>query len=293
MTDNFYRAFEDRHRGSRELIKKRLKVYLCFTDLLLKIYPNAVAIDLGCGRGEWLELLQKSGFNPQGVDLDDGMLDACHKLNLPAQKGDAITYLLALPSESQYIVSAFHFVEHISFEHLQILVAEALRVLKPGGLLIMETPNPENIIVATRNFYLDPSHQRPIPAQLLSFITEHQGFLRNKVVRLQESKDLAENERPSLNEVFSGASPDYAVIAQKNAVPEILKLFDAEFERDYGLLLEVLADRFNNSIETRFRCVEVKAEQAEATLRMIRHTVLWRTFSWIKNKFESILKWLS
>ena len=78
MTENsFYRAFEDRHRGSRELIKSRLNVYKQFIEPLLAIEKNPFAIDLGCGRGEWLEVLGEIGVTAIGVDLDKGMLAAC------------------------------------------------------------------------------------------------------------------------------------------------------------------------------------------------------------------------
>jgi SAM-dependent methyltransferase len=77
MTDGFYRAFEERYRGSRDLIKGRLQAYVPFVKPLLDIYPNAEAIDLGCGRGEWLEVLKGLGYKPTGVDLD-----ACHYTQL-------------------------------------------------------------------------------------------------------------------------------------------------------------------------------------------------------------------
>ena len=90
MSDGFYRAFEERYRGSRELIKGRLAAYLPFVEPLLEAYPSATAIDLGCGRGEWLELLAGSGFKPIGVDLDTGMLEACLERGLPVEQGDAL-----------------------------------------------------------------------------------------------------------------------------------------------------------------------------------------------------------
>ena len=216
MSDGFYRAFEERYRGSRELIKGRLVAYRPFVEPLLEVYPSATALDLGCGRGEWLELLVESGFKPIGVDLDKGMLEACLERGLPVEQGDALAYLSALPDESQAVVSAFHVVEHITFDQLGTLVAETLRVLMPGGLLIMETPNPENIVVATRNFYLDPTHQRPIPPMLLAFVAEYAGFARVKTLRLQESKELVNKGDVSLQDVFAGVSPDYAVVAQKH-----------------------------------------------------------------------------
>ncbi len=266
MNNSFYRAFEERYRGSRELIKGRLGVYLLFVESLLTAYPTAPAIDLGCGRGEWLELMAGSGFKPLGVDLDTDMLEACLERGLPVEQGDALAYLSALPDESQVVVSAFHFVEHIKFDQLGALVADALRVLKPGGLLIMETPNPENIIVATRNFYLDPTHQRPIPSMLLAFIAEYVGFDRVKTLRLQESKDLVERKDISLQDVFAGASPDYAVVAQKYASDDILALTSEAFSLDFGLSLEDLLGRWDGRfgrLETKAQQAETKAQQAE------------------------------
>ena len=132
---DFYRAFEERYRGSRELIRQRLQAYAPFIGPLRSLYQPAPAIDLGCGRGEWLELLQDAGFQPHGVDLDAGMLAACTERGLPVTQGDAIAYLQALGDASQCIVSGFHLAEHMAFSDLETLVSEALRVLKPGGTL--------------------------------------------------------------------------------------------------------------------------------------------------------------
>lgn len=271
MSDHFYRAFEDRFRGTRELIKERLKAYLPFILPLLQAYPQGQAIDLGCGRGEWLELLTEVGLRPIGIDLDDGMLAACRQLGLAAEQGDAIAHLSGLPDESQVLVSAFHMVEHIAFEQLQTLVQQALRVLKPGGLLIMETPNPENILVATCNFYLDPSHERPIPPMLLSFLAEYVGFLRVKTVRLQEPEGLLSKAKVNLRDVLTGVSPDYAIVAQKRAPQAIIELSAAAFDRDVGLDLGNLINRW----EARFNAVEqinhqliVKVQQADAATEL-------------------------
>lgn len=243
----FYRAFEDRHRGPRELIKRRLRVYLPFILPLRQIYDDCPALDLGCGRGEWLELASEAGFEAHGVDLDDGMLEACYERGLSVEKQDAIKALKALPDESQVAVSAFHLVEHIPFDAVQTLVKEALRVLKPAGLLIMETPNPENILVGTTNFYLDPTHQRPIPPQLLSFLPEHCGFSRTKILRLQEAPGLVEKEDLNIFDIIGGVSPDYAVVAQKDADKEKLVLFDDAFKKEYGLTIDNLAMRYDSS----------------------------------------------
>lgn len=256
MNANFYRAFEDLHRGSRDFIRKRQEIYLPFINPLKTLYPQCPALDLGCGRGEWLELIQSQGFLARGVDLDEGMLQACQALELPAEYGDALGALGALDDESQVLVSAFHLVEHIPFSSLQQLVSEALRVLKPAGLLIMETPNPENLLVGTSYFYLDPTHEKPIPHSLLSFLTEFTGFARSKLARLQEPAALHNVPELTLMEVLSGVSPDYAIIAQKAASAEQLAVFDPHFDRTYGLSLESLAERFDNRLEQRFRVIQ-------------------------------------
>lgn len=243
MTQPFYRAFEDRYRGERATIKERLRAYLPFLRPLAA-WPHAGALDLGCGRGEWLELLGEEGFAARGIDLDDGMLAACRERGLDVENTDALAALRAQPDNSLALVSAFHLVEHIPFDLVRELVAEALRALQPGGLLIMETPNPENLVVGASDFYTDPSHERPIPPNLLSFAAEHAGFARQKIVRLQEDPQLRAGGRVALAAVLQGASPDYSVVAQKTATPNQLAPFDAAFGTEFGIDLNTLAQRY-------------------------------------------------
>lgn len=252
MSENFYRAFEDRHRGSREMIQSRLRVYLPFIAPLTKLLSPARAIDLGCGRGEWIELLGENGIDAFGVDLDEGMLAACRERGLNARKDDALGSLRALPDSSVALVSAFHVVEHIPFDDVQAVVREALRVLQPGGLLIFETPNPENIVVGTSGFYMDPSHEKPIPPNLLSFAVEYAGFQRTKVIRLQEPASLHTMPRIGVLEVLSAVSPDYSVIAQKNADSSILSEFDAPFDTEFGVSLAALANKYDAQTQQQF-----------------------------------------
>ena len=259
---DFYRAFEDRYRGSRELIKDRLKAYLPFLRPLYACYPQAIALDLGCGRGEWLELLAEEGFKARGVDLDQGMLAACKELNLDAELGDALATLKSLPSASLSLVSAFHVVEHIEFDGVMTLIAEARRVLLPGGLLILETPNPENLVVATSKFYLDPTHEKPIPPMLLSFAAEYVGFERVKIVRLQESADLHDqNADVHLIHVFEGVSLDYSIVAQNSCDGSLSVLFDEAFAAEYGMDLGRLINRYEASAAGRLQNVIDSTDQ--------------------------------
>ena len=241
MNGSFYRAFEDRYRGSRDLIKERLQVYRPFLDAVAGI-AAATALDLGCGRGEWLELLGEAGFAARGVDLDEGMLAACRERGLDVVNGDAIVALRDAADGSLAVVSAFHLVEHIPFDQVQALIDEALRALRPGGLLILETPNPENLVVGTSSFYDDPSHLRPLPSKLLAFAVEFGGFARHGVLRLQEGLHL---ESPlQLFDVLAGVSPDYAIVAQKGGAPEAMEALDPQFARPHGIDLHTLAQRY-------------------------------------------------
>lgn len=260
----FYHAFEERYRGPRDLIKRRLGVYLPFIEPLRRLYADCAAVDLGCGRGEWLELLQQHGFKAHGVDIDESMLAICMELSLAATREEATTHLKTLTDDSHCIISGFHLAEHISFDALEVLIAEALRVLKPGGLLILETPNPENIAVGTNNFYLDPTHIRPIPPLLLSFLPEYYGFERVKILRLQESPEAIAQENIALINVFSGVSPDYAIVAQKQAAPEILQSFNEPFDKAYGIDLHDLAHRYEAKLDGRMAALDQRLANAEA-----------------------------
>lgn len=268
MTDDFYRQFEDRHRGSRELIKSRLKVYLPFIKPLLGIYPGGAGIDLGCGRGEWLELMGEIGLRARGADLDQGMLQACLDRGLDARAEDALAALRALPSESQIVVSGFHIAEHLPFAELDALVKEARRVLVPAGILILETPNPENLRVGTSSFYLDPTHQKPLPPLLLSFLVEYHGYAKVKIVRVQEDPALFGQEVISLYDVWCGVSPDYAVVAQNHGPDALLGVTLKCFERNYGLMPEDLLQRFDHQrVETQEVLSQAQRFAAEAAAR--------------------------
>lgn len=245
MTDSFYSEFESRHRGSRELILGRLAAYLPFVRPLSELQSPPRAIDLGCGRGEWLEIASGEGFDARGVDLDDGMLQDCFERGLQAHRGDALEELRALPDESVALVTAFHLVEHLPFPMVRELTSEAQRVLIPGGLLVYETPNPENVSVGANTFYMDPTHDRPLPSELLEFAVENAGFARTKVVRLQEDPAARDGKDIRLLQVLQGVSADYAVVGQKTGPRKAMALLDEPFSADYGISLHAVASAYD------------------------------------------------
>jgi SAM-dependent methyltransferase len=249
---DFYRAFEERFRGERADIKGRMSIYQPFLDALRAHFGSASAIDLGCGRGEWLEVLRDAGWPGHGVDLDQAMLAACRDAGLDAVRGDALETLRGLPEASQGLVSAFHLVEHLPFEALHDLVRESLRVLKPGGLLLIETPNPENIVVGASRFYMDPTHIRPLPPPLLAFVADYYGFEAVKVLRVQEPEWIRESPSPLVLHVLRDSSPDYAVMAQKGGDADAHALLQPLFAREYGITMETLAHRQEAFVQYRF-----------------------------------------
>ena len=268
MTDHFYSAFEDRYRGSRELIKSRQSVYLPFIEKLKTKGQALKALDLGCGRGEWLELLRDWGVDAQGVDLDDSMLRICYEMDLAVSNQNALTVLAQTPSASLDIVSGFHIAEHLEFSQLLTLVSESLRVLRPGGILILETPNSENIAVATSSFYLDPTHHNPIPIQLLGFLLNFTGFPVVEELRL--NADISPNQSSwiSLNDVISGVSRDYAVIGQaplSSKEQEAISIAGTKLSN--GVTYRDLVGKFDDQahrVNERIRDVGLGVEQLQA-----------------------------
>lgn len=258
----FYRAFEDRERGSRELILGRLDQYRPLLQYVAGQCAPARALDVGCGRGEWLQVVCSEGIDGYGVDLDAGMLEACREQGLAVEQGDALAWLAAQPDASLALITAFHVVEHLPFDSVQQLVDEAHRVLQPGGLLIMETPNPENLSVGAHTFYLDPTHERPLPPALLRFVPEFVGFARTWVWRLQEHEHLRGGADPVLANVLLAVSPDYAVIARK-ATDADVSAFDQLVDEPRGLELRTACERYDAVQAAPVQALARSAEQMQ------------------------------
>lgn len=247
MNDDFYVAFEEKFRGSEELIKERQKKYLKFINPLKILKDEVKALDIGCGRGEWISLLNENGFNARGIDINESMVKVASQKGLNAAVNDALGELKSLDENSLDIITAFQVVEHIKFDDVLELIKEAKRVLAPCGILILETPNPENIMVGTQWFYLDATHKNPIPCELLSFATHYYGLERNFIFKTNE-KSPSEYERDiGIFDVFEGVSPDYSVIAQKNG--DQSELFDDAFAVTPGVNLAQISASYNNKFD--------------------------------------------
>ncbi len=218
LLDAFYVAFEDRFRGSREEILDRQKLYLPYLAESKLDKENSLILDIGCGRGEWLELLQNTGYKAKGIDLNRVMVEQCCARNLDAIEGNAIAHIKSLPDASLGAITGFHIIEHMPFESLIQLFDEALRVLYSGGLVILETPNPNNILVGSCNFYFDPTHRNPLPSEMIRFVAESRGLQSVNIVNLNpvlDEEQLQKSDLPKpLDRYFYGAQ-DYAIIGYK------------------------------------------------------------------------------
>jgi SAM-dependent methyltransferase len=246
--DIFYKNFEDAFRGSRELIKQRLNFYLPIFAELKRHVQTPKVLDLGCGRGEWLELLKEQDINAQGVDLDEGMLIECQSLGLNFVHGDVMDFLKNIADNSCDAITSFHLIEHLPFDILKELVQECFRILKPGGILILETPNAENLVVGTSSFYLDPTHSKPLPSQLISFLTLFYGFKKSHVHFLNSSIPTLQTNPSSMIKIFYGVGPDYTVIAQKEGLEEFSKFVDCFFENNKKTDLSSLLQEYDEKI---------------------------------------------
>ncbi|RMD95700.1 MAG: class I SAM-dependent methyltransferase [Alphaproteobacteria bacterium] len=190
--DNFYHRLENRWRGAEEDIADRLRVYLPDVEAAVRRTGDKPVMDLGCGRGEWLGLLQEIGLSAFGVDTNAVQIDEARRSGLDAREGDAVSALAAAEDASLAVITAHHLVEHLPFETVAWITREAMRVLAPGGLLIYETPNTRNVLVGATTFHTDPTHLKPMPEQVLGVLFETAGFDPVEIRHLNPHERLEE-----------------------------------------------------------------------------------------------------
>lgn len=214
--DALYASFEDEFRGDKQDVKSRLRFYLPF---LKEAGISSGILDMGCGRGDWLELLGEEGCEAVGVDNNSVLVERCRTSGLSVVQEDALNYLRGLPDVSLNAVTGFHIIEHLPFETLVKLLDEIFRVLRPGGLVMLESPSPENLVVAACNFYSDPTHNRPVSPHTLKFILQERGFDRIRLQFLHPVEgspfETEDKKLESLHMWFYGPR-DFAVIASKS-----------------------------------------------------------------------------
>jgi SAM-dependent methyltransferase len=204
VPDGFYQAFEGRMRGTPESIVERLRVY----EPLAREHLASIAgseerrwLDLGCGSGEFCGLLREWGWRVSGVDRSPAAVERCRMNDVDAVQQDVVRYLGARPDGGYGAVSAIQLIEHLPKDRWLPLFDEMLRVLVPGGLMLLETVNARNPRAIADHFYADVSHTWPGHPETLRLMCEYVG-----------STDVEVRfEHP---DAF-GSSQDVAVVARK------------------------------------------------------------------------------
>jgi O-antigen chain-terminating methyltransferase len=165
-----YSDFEQRFRGDEQTVKEKLKRYLpvfAHTDRIL---------DLGCGRGEFMELLQEEGKTALGIDVSQSMLRAAQEKGLNCTHGDALSYLEQQPDESLGGIFSAQVIEHLEPDYLRDVVIQGFRVLKPDSPILLETVNPLSVFALSNIYFLDVTHCKPLHPEFMRYLVESCGF---------------------------------------------------------------------------------------------------------------------
>jgi 2-polyprenyl-3-methyl-5-hydroxy-6-metoxy-1,4-benzoquinol methylase len=206
-----YARFAERFRGSEEYVRAGQRFYLPF------FAGRRDVLDIGCGRGEFLELMRETGVPARGIDLSQESVDVCRGKGLTAETADLFAYLADLPESSLDGIFSAQVVEHLPPERLPEMIRLAASRLDRGGVLAIETPNPECLAIFASHFYLDPTHTRPVPHALLSFYMEEFGMGSIEVHRRSpavESMPALASLPEDFRAAFFGGL-DYAIIGKK------------------------------------------------------------------------------
>jgi O-antigen chain-terminating methyltransferase len=206
-----YGRFAERFRGSEEYVKSGQQFYLPYFQECRNV------LDIGCGRGEFLEMMRGAGVPAKGIDLGEESVATCRHKGLDAEVADLYMYLADLPEASLDGIFCSQVVEHLPPERLPEMLKLCSSRLKRNGVIAIETPNPECLAIFATHFYLDPTHHRPVPHPLLAFYLEEFGLGNIEVRRLApavESMPSLASLPEDFRDAFFGAL-DYAIIARK------------------------------------------------------------------------------
>ena len=206
-----YARFAERFRGSEEYVKNGQRFYLPYFE------GRGTVLDIGCGRGEFLEMMREAGIPAFGIDLNEESVAACRLKGLEAEVADLFPYLADLPEASLGGIFCAQVVEHLPPERLPQMIQLCASRLRRDGALALETPNPECLAIFATHFYLDPTHTRPGPQALLAFYLEEFGIGNIEVRRLSpavESMPSLGSLPEDFRSAFFGAL-DYAIIGRK------------------------------------------------------------------------------
>lgn len=192
--------FAEQFRGSEDRIREQQKRYIeRFAG------ASGTILDIGCGRGEFLETAKAAGLSARGVDQNTDCIALCRSKGLEVEQADIFEYLESLADGSLGGAYCAQVVEHLSPAAVARLIGLLSRKLRLGSLVAIETPNPECLAIFATHFYIDPTHTRPVPAPLLRFYLEEAGFGAVQIERLApaiESMPALQELPPAFRDAF-------------------------------------------------------------------------------------------
>ena len=214
-----YVGFEDRFRGSEDEIRSRLADYVPY------FAGASDVLDVGCGRGEFLDLLKKAGVSARGLDLNAEMVEVCNARGLEATVSDAVSYLSGLPDESLGGLLAIQVIEHLEPGYLQKFLQTAFYKLRPGGIMVLETINPACWVAFFESYIRDLTHVRPIHPETLQYLVHASGFgSANIVYRVPIAEEARLQKVAPSVERFAGDGPG-------DRVAELVTAFNRNMDR--------------------------------------------------------------
>jgi O-antigen chain-terminating methyltransferase len=220
LMDKWYEDLQELHRGSEESLLSVQHSYVHhFNERAKELRLAGPILDLGCGRGEWLSLMSQEGWAVRGVDSSEQAVSEARGKGVDVELGDLVEVLMACPENSLAGATAFQVIEHLPFPRITALMHAAFRALVPGGILLLETPNPENLQVSSYGFWMDPTHRHPIPPPLIMDLSFHVGFRDGSILRQNPWPQWQEGETESALEREVGfrlfGPQDYALLVFK------------------------------------------------------------------------------
>jgi O-antigen chain-terminating methyltransferase len=221
--------FEEHFRGSSDDLRDR------YRDLAA-LFNGATGpvVDIGCGRGEFLELLLALDVDARGIEIDDALVRDARDRDLPVEYGEAVAWLRTAPDATLGGLSLVQVVEHLGAQQLVDLVALAATKVRPGGRVVVETVNPQSLYTFAHAFYLDPTHHAPVHPAYLMFLFREAGFAQ---IDLQWRSPCPPDDRLQdiTSDLASDSDADDALAKQVNANNErVNQLLFAE--QDYALV---------------------------------------------------------
>ena len=217
MTSDYYLQFENKFRGNRKTIIKRFSMYDSLIELCIRDNREVSLLDIGCGRGEWLEKWKEGIPNSKGIEKDLNMCNLCKSFGLDVINGKAVDILSSLESNSISIITIFHMIEHIENEKIMILFSKCNELLNKHGVLLIETPSIDNLLVSSKTFYVDPTHINHINPDGLIFNLDKIGFGCSKNFYINGGP-LKNDCASKITRVFNGVAQDLLTIAVKSSI---------------------------------------------------------------------------